>query len=1463
MRRFILPFILLISTLCTGQINLNQGLRAYYPFSGNTNDVSGNNNNPVFNNATLTTDRLGNPNSAYHFDGSSTYMRILNSASLNTTDKLSLVAWVRPQGFYSGTCHGNSILMKGDADFLPGNYLLRYDDNAFLNGTQCSTPVDPLHQNFYGGGLVAPTPGYTPYIQANQWYSVIATYDGTTARLYINCQLIFSRTQGGATFTNTADLYIGRFNSAAFPYWVNGDIDEVRIYDRAITQDEVNILGGCITPFSCNNWLRTQAVGQSVTVGDLDITGNQITIEANFNCSSFPISRPDKQEDIVSKHANTTDANYVLRMDLAAVTTTTGHYLLFPSCDNLVINKTFHVALVYDGVNLKFYRNGFLMGQMPCTGNLITNNWQTTIGDYAVNNPVGTNFLGYINEVRIWNVARTQAQLQTYMDASIPSPTTQAGLLGYYTFDNLLNKQGNPAYNGTLNGGATINNTNPNCTFTADSCSVTTPISNIINDYTPVLALNPCDNKLTVEDGTKYNAGDTVLLIQMKGAVVDSTNTAAFGNVTDYKNAGNYEFNYVQSKTGNVIELKNKLTRQYDIPVGKVQLIRVPYYNSVNITDTLTCLPWDGNKGGVLVLNVRDTVNLNADINVSSKGFKGGVGYNPGNATLTCFQNNYYYPSNTIFAAQKGESISTISANISCGKGTLAGGGGGGAGHNSGGGGGGNAGNGGFGGYQLEPCGNAPYDNRGIGGRPLAYSTGSNKIFMGGGGGAGHADNPGNIPPAGGNGAGIIIIIADKIVSNSKKIIANGNNGLACTMPASPDCHDGMGGGGAGGSILLNINQYIDNAIVENKGGKGADMIGSVAIGGRIGAGGGGGGGLAFLKSGALPANLTVVNTGGANGVLTTDGNNPWGATTGNTGLNLFNLVLPVDNILFTPNIDSVRIKDSLLSCNGFDFKGLAYTNTNPISAWQWYFGDGGTANTQNTSHAYAIAGTYTVKLVVTDINGCMDSVTKNINALPGIVADAGIDTAFCSNVPVTYVLQGSGVGTYSWTPVIYLNNPTLQNPTATISTTTKFYLTVTSASACAASDSVTLTVNPVPLVQTLTDTAVCKNSVLVLTTTAGAGTYNWSPGIYVSDSTISNPTFIDTVSRTLIVTGTNAFGCFAKDTINVTIKPLPLVRTISDSTICSTQSITLTTNGAQTYSWTPTVFLSNPNISNPVFSGNLSQTYYVTGTAVNGCIAKDTVAVTVNQPMVFQAPPDKSMCNTSSVQLDGYNGTSVNYLWSPATYLSSTTIIDPIANPPSTTTYNVLITDPVCNTDSSFNVQVIVGVGPAVNAGKSNDIDCANRSALLHASGGDTYLWSPSTGLSNPNIPNPVATPVITQKYIVLVTTSSGCSNTDSVTVLSNLTASLARYMPNAFTPNGDGLNDCYGLKNWLYIKKMEFRIFNRYGEQVFATSNPGRCWDGTYKGKPALAGSYVFYIKAETSCGAEEQKGNFVLIR
>jgi hypothetical protein len=125
--------------------------------------------------------------------------------------------------------------------------------------------------------------------------------------------------------------------------------------------------------------------------------------------------------------------------------------------------------------------------------------------------------------------------------------------------------------------------------FSTTLCSLVCPTDTIINNYTPVLSLDKCKNIITVEDGTAFNAGDTVLMIQMKGAVIDSANTSAFGTITDYKNAGNYEFNYIKTRTGNSIELKNTITRQYDIPAGKVQLIRVPYYQNTSFTSTLTC----------------------------------------------------------------------------------------------------------------------------------------------------------------------------------------------------------------------------------------------------------------------------------------------------------------------------------------------------------------------------------------------------------------------------------------------------------------------------------------------------------------------------------------------------------------------------------------------------------------------------------------------------------------------------------------------------------------------------------------------------------------------------------------------------------------------------------------------------------------------------------------------------------
>ncbi len=176
---------------------------------------------------------------------------------------------------------------------------------------------------------------------------------------------------------------------------------------------------------TCNNWLFLPSYPSYVAIGDLDIPGNQITVEAEINMTQPYAGGPTLGSDIVGKYADPTDANYLLRAQNAQITTTNGFFKTDDACQ-LQLNKTYHVAMVYDGNFLKYYRNGYLISQVAATGNLIQNNWITQIGFYqfAFYN---VNFLGFINEVRIWNVARTQAQIQAFMNVPLPSPTTQTG----------------------------------------------------------------------------------------------------------------------------------------------------------------------------------------------------------------------------------------------------------------------------------------------------------------------------------------------------------------------------------------------------------------------------------------------------------------------------------------------------------------------------------------------------------------------------------------------------------------------------------------------------------------------------------------------------------------------------------------------------------------------------------------------------------------------------------------------------------------------------------------------------------------------------------------------------------------------------------------------------------------------------------------------------------------------------
>ncbi len=1696
MKTLFIPLFLCLFTSTFGQLNLNQGLVGFYPFSGNTNEVTGLGLNGIPRNGVqLTTDRFGTANSAYYFDGVDDFIQVPSNETLNPTTAFSIALYFNTESSSVQTLVGKIAYLAGVGtqyqvaiNFPPVPGVL-YGTNPPSNGC-AGVPLNGAYVNTGAGS-----------ISNNQWYCIAATYDNGVMKIYLNAVLIQTTTTpfNILNVCSNADVQIGS--------WWNGDqqrfkgkIDDVRFYNRAITGAEVAALCNVAPAQSCPNWLSTPTAPSYVNVGDLDIPGTQLTVEATFNRTT-PYSGGNLYAgNLVSKHNHPTTVNYLLRPNSAEITTTNGYFYTPGICD-IQLNKTYHVAMVYNGSTLKFYRNGSLMSQVAVSGNLYQNDLQTRIGwlDFI---PLNENFIGYINEVRIWNVARTQAEIRTYMNTGLPNPTSQAGLKGYYTFDNLLNKQGNAAYNGSLGGSAMINQANPNCALQMDSCAVLTiPNPSIINSYTPVLSLDKCKNLVVVENAADFNTGDTVLMIQMKGAVIDSTNTATFGTIASYNNAGNYEFNYVKSKTGNIIELKNNILRSYDIPFGKVQLVRVPYFHNLLTSSPLTCQPWNGSTGGVLVFNVRDTLKLQADVDVSGKGFSGGNSPNTGSNALYCNRTSYNFPMGAVDAAAKGEGITIIGTNILWGRGAPANGGGGGVGHNAGGGGGSNAGAGGLGGYQLLTCGNAPFDNRGRGGYPLAYNVSQNKIFMGGGGGAGHVDNIGGASNKGGNGGGIIIVSSGTIISNNYRMIANGANANQCTLSTFSDCHDASGGGGAGGAVLIQNNNFPATVSVEAKGGKGGDVIiYNPAVGAdKIGPGGGGGGGIVWLSNPGLPANTNTAVIAGNNGVISLDGNNPWGSTSGTAGVVLLNLSMPVSTSPFKTNMDSVRIKDSATSCDAFDFEGLAYLQSFPVAQWLWSFGDGATATTQNTNHTYGAAGTYNVKLVITDINGCKDSITRSVmtnvsdadfsyqqdvctplsfrffgtgnsatnywafgdgNSISGPVSPTHIytqpgdylvkfvqagsctdtvtknisvnllmdnliltpDTTICLNStkqlrtqpalsfcwspttflndplspnpvtstpgPITYYFTAEMEGTNlvtngnfnsgntgftsgynyaasnntegqyfvgaspqawnaalsacgdhtsgnanmllvngspvpdvkvwtqavpvtpntnyafsTWVQALYTPNPanlafsingfSIGNPiTASLPTCnwTRFYTTWNSGNNTTATisivnkntfvqgndfalddisfaavlikrDSVTIRVDTA-IVRTIPDTATCRNAGVQLSTT-GAVLYNWSPATGLSSTTAANPLASPISTTQYIVTGTNVNGCTAKDTVAVAVKSLPAVSISAADTVCLNQPVQLSASGGVSYSWAPGALLNNPIIPNPVATASATTMYIVTVTGGNNCVNKDSVKITLKALPVFAVTGNVATCVNGKAQLAASGGT--NYLWSPAALLSNATIGNPVATVPGNTLFQVIVRDSDCNLSDTLFTNVTTDlVPPPVTAAKSNDMDCVFNSVQLTAGGADSYTWSPSTDLNNSTIANPVATPAITRQYTVVGTNStSNCIGTETITVFVKAPAAPKAYIPNAFSPNGDGINDCFRVKDFGTIKIVDIVIYNRYGNLVFQTKNSLECWDGTYKGRPSEPGNYVYYIKVINDCGEDVKKGNLILLR
>jgi gliding motility-associated-like protein len=366
-------------------------------------------------------------------------------------------------------------------------------------------------------------------------------------------------------------------------------------------------------------------------------------------------------------------------------------------------------------------------------------------------------------------------------------------------------------------------------------------------------------DRVTVDDATGFAAGDTVMLIQMQGVRILTDATSAYGTLQNkYGEPGIHEFLIVLSVSSNVVVFRNDIKNTFNAN-GNVQLVRVPYYNSANVTGTLTCNPWDpvAKSGGVIAMIIGRTIKLNSNIDASGLGFRGGkdtIGLGIDWSSDQLLYGNSRYPWSFANAGYKGEGIAIhddatgnlLLPSFAKGYGPNFNGGGGGNARYAGGGGGGNRGQGGNGGQENSP----PYITFTSRGLAADHFSLPNRIYFGGGGGA-STSFAGGTGSGGGNGGGIIIIIADTIIGNGGNILAIGSNGSSAVGGG------GSGGGGAGGSIVLSVNSFGTAPISLNViGGNGGDNSSGYSEGG------GGSGGLVWISKNTT-ANVTVSLAGG------------------------------------------------------------------------------------------------------------------------------------------------------------------------------------------------------------------------------------------------------------------------------------------------------------------------------------------------------------------------------------------------------------------------------------------------------------------------------------------------------------------------------------------------------------------------------------------------------------------------
>lgn len=666
---------------------------------------------------------------------------------------------------------------------------------------------------------------------------------------------------------------------------------------------------------------------------------------------------------------------------------------------------------------------------------------------------------------------------------------------------------------------------------------------------------------------------------------------------------------------------------------------------------------------------------------------------------------------------------------------------------------------------------------------------------------------------------------------------------------------------------------------------------------------------------------------------------------------------------MFSAHAD-FTISDSFSTC-----PPLVVNTTNLSSNYislNWVFGDGGNSQLATPSHIYTAPGNYTIKLIVTNNGGCVDSMTKNIVVKGPSGVFSYLPTQICKPGTVHYSLVSTNTVKYIWDfadgttvfsttdtishvytsagmfcPKIILEDSagcrvavagpdtvrvygvnahitssvtmlcdsghvaftdsstsndiitgyqwnfgdggvsTLHNPGHYYTDTGAYTVTLVTTTQTGCTDTAflqnSIAIASAPAVTIAGDTSACAPANMKFTgqlATADTSTYtwNWTFG-NGNTSALQSPDsqhYANAGTYTVNVTASNGTGCTGHATRQVIIHPNPVVSAGADTTACRNVAFNLHATGAATYVWDANPSLSCTNCASPVALPTSDITYMVTGTSAYGCIGRDTVAVRIKQPFTMHVGRGDTVCHGTPVTLSA-SGADL-YQWSPSRWLSNANLASPVSVADSTITYAVIGRDLAgCFRDTGRvtvkvypqpTIQILNGDNVLLEVGKNLAITCTHSPDVTKCT------WEPAQWLSCSVCPDPVTAPKEDVTYTVTATNAGNCVATDKITI--NLVCGKANvYMPNTFSPNGDGMNDVYYPRGVGLYNIRSLRIYNRWGQAVFerynmSANDPSQGWNGTFNGNKLQPDVYVYIM--EVMCANNVVfpfKGNITLVR